>query len=89
MNYKLIAETNGVRIQVRYEIKDAFAVMLGGELVPELEFSDTLKAVPALSGSYCGENRFNPVAQTLQFTISAGCELSVVPRSIIKASIRM
>lgn len=89
MNYKLVAHQQSVRVQVRYDYTNSFAVTVGGNIIPELEFSDYLRAVPNLEGTYCGENKYLPVANHLQFTITHGCELSVVPRNTIKASIRM
>ena len=41
--------------------------------MPEIEFDNNLKAVPPLTGSYCGENKFKPVDLILQFTITSGC----------------
>jgi len=65
LNFKLIAQKDSVRIQLRYNYQESFAVQIGGKTVDELEFSDTLQAVPALTGSYCGENKFKPVANVL------------------------
>jgi hypothetical protein len=45
--------------------------------------------MPAIKGDYCGENKYLSVENALQFTITAGCLLQVVPRDVIRASIRM
>jgi len=89
MNYKLVSHQQGIRVQVRYDYTNSFAVVINGNIIPELEFSDSLRAVPNLEGNYCGENKYIPVDNHLQFSITHGCELQVVPRDTIKASIRM
>lgn len=54
-----------------------------------MEFNNQLRAVPALTGSFCGENKFNTIQNSLQFTIQKGCTLEVIPRNVVRASIRM
>jgi hypothetical protein len=41
--------------------------------MPEISFDNNLKAVPPLTGSYCGENKYNTLENSLQFTISTYC----------------
>lgn len=89
MKFKLQSDKDGIRVQLRYDFKNSFAVLINDEIMPEIEFDNDLRAVPPLTGSYCGENKYNSLENSLQFTISTYCSLEVKPRDTIRASIRM
>lgn len=55
---------------MRYDYKNTFAVYLvpvdGDDyLMEELQFDNSLRAVPPLTGSYCGENKYNTLENSL------------------------
>jgi len=87
--FKLQAPKGFIKVQVRYDYKNSFAVLKNDVVVDEMEFNNQLRAVPALTGSFCGENKFNTIQNSLQFTIQKGCTLEVIPRNVVRASIRM
>lgn len=43
----------------------------------------------AVTGSSCGENRYEGVINRLQFWITPGCRLFIIPRDAIMLGIRM
>lgn len=84
------SERNGVMIQIRYNAKGTWATQdAAGELIEGHVYDPAIDGVPELTKGTCGENRYLPVENTLQFWIEPGCMLTVVPLDVIRARIRM
>lgn len=47
------------------------------------KWDDTLKNYGPIRQDYCGENRYLGVENILEFYISGGCEIEIVPRDAI------
>eukprot|EP00117_Sycon_ciliatum_P004440 scpid3684/ scgid8813/ len=82
----------GMVIQVRYNKKNTFAISKDDELVEALTFDENSGEVPPVpTEAFCGENRYLPLENTLQFyiTLEDDCLLDVMPLDVVRASIRM
>ena len=98
MGFKLQAASGaretGIVIQVRYNKKQTYAIKntVEDELVEALTFDEGAGQIPLLPQTKkCGENRFLPLENTLQFYITTEktCNLEVNPLDVIRATIRM
>lgn len=65
MFFKLQSPQDGIRVQIRYDYKNSFSVTLNEQIMEEMKFDNNLRAVPPLTGSYCGENKYNTVENSL------------------------
>lgn len=81
--------SKGTLITIPYPDKGAYKVYKDKELaIPtDWDYSTSNYAVP--TGKYCGENRFNPVDNELEFWIQTGCELVIYPRDAVMLVVRL
>ena len=82
--------STGMLVTVRYPDAGAYKVYDEYQelaIPTDWDYNEETWARP--TGRYCGENRFEGVINRLQFWITPGCTLYVVPRDAIMLSIRL
>lgn len=60
-----------------------------GNVITANLWDDAAKNYKVLSKTFCGENRFLGVDNILEFYLTFGCTISIVPRNAIMARIRL
>ena len=86
------ARDTGIVVQIRYNKKNTFAIRDENEnLIEAITFDEGSGSVPLLpQRKTCGENRYLPLENTLQFYITTDdCQLQIVPLDVVRATIRM
>jgi hypothetical protein len=91
MRFGLRADDNqpGVKVKIPYPNTGVYEVKANGVKVPPMPFNDTLGYPEQLPKSTCGENRFQNLANWLEFYITPGCEIHIRPLDAIIGSVRM
>jgi hypothetical protein len=91
MRFGLRADDNqpGVKVKIPYPNTGVFEIKANGEKIPPMPFNDTLGYPEQLPKSTCGENRFQNLANWLEFYITPGCEILIKPLDSIIGSVRM
>jgi hypothetical protein len=90
--FTLIADLSSVVITIRYPKAGSYAILDSSRKVVKDNNWDKDLGAPALikrNGNSCGENRFEGVTNILQFHITKGCTLYVVPVDSIRVGVRM
>ena len=90
MRYRLDANEGRIHVTVKNMSSPWSNVILNGTVVSAAEWDPTEKAQARLS-SYagCGSNRYNNQDNSLEFILTAGCELQVRTESAIKSRVRL
>jgi hypothetical protein len=79
----------GVKVMIPYPNAGVYEVIANGDKAPPMPFNDTLGYPEQLPKSTCGENRFQNLANWLEFYITPGCEILIKPLDSIIGSVRM
>lgn len=93
MRYFLVSDaaTKGITIKVPYPNAGSYSVKVGSNIVDPLAMDPTTSK-PFLintATATCGQNRYVGVENYLEFFITPGCTLLVIPRDAILTSVRM
>ncbi len=90
MVYSLRADRGQVKVHVPYWNAGSYAVYIDGKFIPNTPWDKNAGSQAELTGlKGCGENRFVGVKNFLEFIITAGCELQVLPVDAILSNVRM
>jgi len=89
MRFQLYAEIGGVKLQIYYPVAGSIKVTANGQPKDYTPWNAELGAPGPLSKTYCGENRFVPVDNYLEFYITKACEIKIEPRNVVMSKIRM
>ena len=81
---------SGVLLRIDFP-KAGYWMVLDEEGVPIAanDFNDTTQFMNEVTGAYCGENRWIPVQNVLEFYITDGCELYLEPRRTVMGTVRL
>jgi len=83
---------SGVVIYIKFPSAKARAILVDEEEIPynKRVAGEAGQSVPApIEGKKCGENRYIPVQNVLEFFISGECELEIRPRNAIMTKVKM
>ena len=80
---------DGVKVTIPYPTTGAFTVKANGVKVTANQFDDAAGVPTELAKSDCGENRFVPLANFLEFYITPDCIVDFKPRDAIQGAVRM
>jgi hypothetical protein len=91
MRFGLRADGNqpGVKVKIPYPNAGVYEVKANNVKVPPMQFNDTLGYPEQLPKLVCGENRFQNLANWLEFYITPGCIINIKPLDAIIGSVRM
>lgn len=89
MRYKLISDIGGIKVKVYYPNAGSYSILVDGNEIPYTPWDESLGRHGPLQKTMCGENRYVGIENFLEFYITAGCEIEVVPRDAIMTSVRM
>lgn len=91
MRYALRAERGAIKVHVPYWNAGSYAVKNSdGVTIPTTPWDSKIGSAAELTGMRgCGENRFVGVKNYLEFWLTAGCTLTVVPVDAILANVRL
>lgn len=90
MIYTMRSESGQSKIKIRYPSSGIYAVYINGDKVEPTEWDKEAGENRELTGyKGCGENRYLGVSKTLEFIITAGCELEVNYVDGIVSNVRM
>lgn len=89
--FSLIAnEGSGVTIKIHYTSAITFGIYgSDGLMFDQNSWDDDLQTASPILQEYCGENRWIAVESKLEFYITPNCELTIKPRNVIQAMVRM
>lgn len=79
-------------IRIAYPGSEARAIVMDGETVPTNPWNDDPAVMtygPIEQNKGCGENRYLGVVNILEFYITSGCTLQIVPKDSIQTLVRM
>lgn len=85
-------ETAGMTIRIAYPGAEARAITMDEETVPTNLWDDSPEVMaygPIMQDKGCGENRYIGVKNVLEFYLTAGCTLQIVPKDSIQTMVRM
>lgn len=75
---------------INYPIAGAFSIYDENKhLVTPTDWDHNAQTWAEVRGTHCGENRYEGVINRLQFWLSPGCRLFIIPRDAIMLGIRM
>lgn len=90
MRFTLKADVGAVKIKIPYPNAGSYTVFADGVEKPYTPWDRDLGRHAALSKRQgCGENRYVGVENFLEFYLTPGCEIKVVPRDSIMVSVRL
>ena len=88
--YTLRADRGAIKVKVQYWTAGTYAIKVNGETIPSTPWNKTAGSQSEITGlKGCGENRFVGVKNFLEFWLTAGCVVDVVPVDAILANVRM
>lgn len=91
--FRLIADQGNAVIKIRYTKPGAYVIKdANKKLIKNNEWDNTLKQPALIKGSkggQCGENRYQGVANILEFYLTPGCDLYVEPIDSIYCAVRL
>jgi len=82
----------GMTIRIAYPGSEARAITMDGETVPTNPWNDdpdVMTYEPIAQDKGCGENRYLGVVNILEFYLTSGCTLQIVPKDSIQTLVRM
>ena len=86
----LNAVTGGTKIKIPYPVAGSVSVYVDGKKIDYTPWDEELgRHGPLTKKKGCGENRFVGIENFLEFYITPGCQLKVVPRDAIMTKVRM
>lgn len=79
----------GMIIRIAYVGSVSRAINKKGIEIPYNKWDDKIAGYGPVKGTSCGENRYDGIKNILEFYITAGCDLNIVPRDAIQTMVRM
>jgi len=79
----------GMTIRIPYPEAAAYQVSRDGKVISMNDWDDELQSYGPITQTKCGENRFIPVKNILEFYIESDCQLVIEPRNAIMTKVRM
>lgn len=81
----------GMTIRIAYPGAEARAITKDGETVPHNLWNDDpdVMTYGPIEQTHCGENRYLGVRNILEFYLTSGCTLQIVPKDSIQTLVRM
>lgn len=79
----------GMIIRIAYVGSVSRAINKKGIEVPYNKWDDSIAGYGPVKGTSCGQNRYDGIKNILEFYVTAGCELQIVPRDAIQTMVRM
>lgn len=90
MHYSLRANRGQIKVHVPYWNAGSYYVYINGKYIPNTPWDKEAGVQSELTGLRgCGENRYVGIKNYLEFILTAGCELQVLPVDSITSSVRM
>jgi hypothetical protein len=93
MRYHLRSDvaTKGITIKVPYPNAGAYSVKVNAKIIDLLPIDSTTKKPQLIdpTTATCGVNRFVGIENYLEFFITPGCIVVIIPRDAILTSVRM
>ena len=90
MIYSLRADHGQIKVHVPYWNAGSYAVYVKDKLIPYTSWDKNTGSQSELTGlKGCGENRYVGVKNYLEFILTAGCEVTVLPVDAILTNVRM
>jgi len=80
---------NGIKIHIDYPNAGSYAVYADNNLQEAAEWDNSLGTQGELDESRCGENRFVGVENFLEFYMTPGCDIKIVPKDSITCRVRL
>jgi len=88
-----VADPNaGLTVRIAYPGSEARAIQIDGETVPTNPWNDDPDVMtygPIMQDKGCGENRYLGVQNILEFYLTSGCTIHIVPKDSIQTLVRM
>jgi len=83
--FKLMTQSlnTGMTVRIAYPDAVSYQVQKDGKLIDMNDWDDKLQNYGPITQTKCGENRYIAIQNILEFYISAGCELTIMPRDAI------
>lgn len=78
-------------MKIPYPNAGCYSVKLAGEIIPPLPW-DPMTSKPKVidpTTATCGENRYLGVVNYLEFFLTPGCQVVIIPRDAILCSVRL
>ena len=90
MRFALRGDQGGIKINIPYPNAGSYAVMANGVEKPYTPWDKALGRHSALTKTQgCGENRYVGVENFLEFFLTPGCDIKIVPKDSIMCSVRL
>jgi hypothetical protein len=90
MRFELKAELGGIAIRIPYPNAGSYTVWANGREMPYTPWDPAAGRHAALTeAAGCGENRFVGIENFLDFYLTPGCDIKIVPRDAIMTSVRL
>jgi hypothetical protein len=89
--FKLIHDKASAGMTIRIAYPDAISqsVQVKGKTVEMNQWDKSINQYGEVKQRFCGENRYIGVKNILEFYITAGCEVTLLPRDAIQTQVRM
>ena len=79
----------GMTVRIFYPGAESKQVIANGKNIPMTPWIEAEKNYAPVTQAYCGENRFIGIKNILEFYITPGCRVRIVPRDAIQCNVRM
>jgi len=79
----------GTFIRIRYAEAGAYQVHVKGKEVPFNDWNTDIGAYGPLVKTKCGENRYVGIKNFMEFYITSGCTITIMPKKAVMSSVRM
>jgi hypothetical protein len=92
LRFKLEADSDhqeGIKVKIPYPNAGTYSVRANGVKHAPMAFDDVLGFPKQLNKVECGENRFQNLANWLEFYITPGCQIDIKPLDSIIGAVRM
>jgi hypothetical protein len=90
LHFKLEADgQTGIKVKIPYPTAGTYSVRANGVKIAPQPFDEELGHPTQLPKSTCGENRYQNIANWLEFYITPGCEINIKPLDAIVGAVRM
>jgi len=88
--FTFVSQHNGgMTIRIAYPSAVSRNIMKGGKVVEYNKWNETISMYGPVEQKFCGENRYIGVKNILEFYLTKGCTLHIVPRDAIQSMVRM
>jgi len=79
----------GTYLRIRYAEAGAYQVHVNGAEVPFNDWNTDIGQYGPILKTTCGENRYVGVKNFMEFYITPGCEVMILPKKAVMSSVRM